>query len=381
MKSVKKQKRGILLPPAVGYSFKILFGLLKENHISAKYYPRILAILLINLINWPFRNYERLVINRRFGHKNIETVPVFIVGHWRSGTTHLHNLLSQDRRFGYVTTYQSVFPDTLHSTFGRFLFGSFTKLLIPGKRKGDNVELNPSFPQEEEFALGDKTPVCFYYFWMFPKRIRNYYELSIRFRGVKNRRKEKWKKDYVLLIKKALKNTNSEHFLSKNPSNTARIKTLIEMFPEAKFIHIHRNPVEVFLSTRNFYFKMLPHLQLQTISQEETENHIIEIYKQLMTDFLEQKKLIPAGNFVEIAFEDIEKSPIENLKAIYEKLGLEGFEGAEPNFRRYLGQKEDYEKNSHRIQKRLLHRIQEEWGFMMKHYNYSIPEKIEILHE
>jgi len=81
MKSVKKQKRGILLPPAVGYSFKILFGLLKENHISAKYYPRILAILLINLINWPFRNYERLVINRRFGHKNIETVPVFIVGH------------------------------------------------------------------------------------------------------------------------------------------------------------------------------------------------------------------------------------------------------------------------------------------------------------
>jgi hypothetical protein len=381
MPKIKKSKKGIFLPPAVGYSFRVLLNLCYKNHVSLRYYPRLVAITLINLINLPFRIYERWRINPGFDSKRISKPPVFILGHWRSGTTHLHNLLSQDQRFGYVTTYQSVFPDTLHSRLGRFIFGSFTKLLIPGKRKGDNVELNPAFPQEEEFALGDKTPVCFYYFWMFPKKIRDYYEHSIRFNGVQHDLKEKWKKDYLLLIKKALKNTNSDHFLSKNPSNTARIKILIEMFPNAKFIHIHRNPVEVFLSTRNFYFKMLPHLQLQTISQEETENHIIEIYKQLMTDFLEQNKLIPAGNFVEIAFADLEKSPLENLNVVYEKLGLEGFEGAEPYFHHYLGQKEDYEKNSHQIREIQLHKIMDEWGFMMKHYNYSIPEKIEILHE
>lgn len=381
MPTIKKRKRGIFLPPAVGYSFRILLSLCRKYHISIRYYPRLLAITLINLINLPFRIYERWRINPVYDGKRITEAPVFILGHWRSGTTHLHNLLCQDERFGYVTTYQSVFPDTLHSRSGRFLFGYFTKLLIPGTRKGDNVELNPAFPQEEEFALGDKTPVCFYFFWMFPKEIRNFYEHAVRFNGVNPEMKEKWKKDYLLLIKKALKNTGSDQFLSKNPSNTARINILLEMFPDAKFIHIHRNPVEVFLSTRNFYNKMLPHLQLQTITPEETDDHIIEIYKRLMNDFLEQKKLIPEGNFAEVAFTDLEKDPLNILKTIYEKLGLEGFEGAEPNFRRYLAQEVNYEKNRHFVQEKWLHKVQDEWGFAMKHYNYTVPDKLEIQHE
>ena len=253
MSLAKKQKKGVLLPPAVGYSLKIMAGLFSRNQVSARYYPRLVIITLINLINYPFRTWERLLINPGFKNEAIKNDPVFIVGHWRSGTTHLHNLLCQDERLGFVTTYQSVFPDTLLAGLGRFIFGGFTKLLIPGTRKGDNVKLDTANPQEEEFALGDKTPVCFYYFWMFPKNIRNYYDRFIRFRGIPDSQLQSWKNDYKLLIKKALKNTGRVQFLSKNPPNTARIKVLLEMFPNAKFIHIHRNPVEVFLSTRHFY--------------------------------------------------------------------------------------------------------------------------------
>lgn len=36
--------------------------------------------------------------------------PVFIIGHWRSGTTFIHNVLSKDPQFGYCSTYQTVFP-------------------------------------------------------------------------------------------------------------------------------------------------------------------------------------------------------------------------------------------------------------------------------
>jgi len=374
----KKQKRGILLPPAVGYSVQILAGLCRKNHISPKYYLRLLAIWVINLINWPFRTYERLFINPRFKNKPIVNPPVFIIGHWRSGTTHLHNLLCQDKRMGFVTTYQSVFPDTLFNWVGRFLFKGFTKLLIPGTRKGDNVTLDTENPQEEEFALGDKTPVCLYYFWMFPKNIRIYYDRFIRFKGLSTAEADSWKRDYSLLIKKALKNTGREQFLSKNPPNTARVKVLLEIFPNAKFIHIHRNPVEVFLSTRHFYAKMLPHLQLQPISQAEIDNHIFEVYKVLMKDFLEQKKLIPSGNFVEIAFDDLERNPLKNLEVIYNQLGLPGFEVALPFFEKYQESMESYEKNKHSISRELLEKIQQEWDFAMKEFNYGLPEKIEI---
>lgn len=374
----KKTKRGILLPPAVGYSLKILVNLCRENQISPKYYLRLLAIWVINLINWPFRTYERWLINPRFKNKLIYNPPVFIIGHWRSGTTHLHNLMCQDKRMGFVTTYQSVFPDTLFNSAGRFLFKGFTRLLIPGTRKGDNVTLDTENPQEEEFALGDKTPVCFYYFWMFPKNIRKYYDRFIRLRGLSVKENDSWKQDYTLLIKKALRNTGREQFLSKNPPNTARIKVLLEMFPDAKFIHIHRNPVEVFLSTRHFYAKMLPHLQFQTIPQTEIDNHIFEVYKNLMHDFMDQKQLIPKGNFVEIAFADLEQEPMQNLRMIYEKLYLQGFQEALPYFQNYQQSMESYEKNKHSISRELLEKIQQEWGFAMKAFNYDLPEEIEI---
>ena len=374
----ESKKPGILLPPAVGYSFKILISLCRDNTVSLRYYPRLIAISLINLINLPFRGYERLVINPRFRKISIDESPIFIIGHWRSGTTHLHNLLSRDPHFGYTTTYQSVFPDTLFNILGRFLFLNFTRILIPGKRKGDNVALNPSYPQEEEFALGDKTPLSFYFFWMFPKRILDYYNSYVRFRNIDNKEIERWKNDYKLLIKKALKNTNRNRFLSKNPTNTARIKVLLDMFPNAKFIHIHRNPVEVFLSTRNFYNSMLPHLQLQSIPNKKLDGIILSIYHNLMNDYFEQRKLIPAGNLIEVAFDELEKNPETIVKNIYKTLKLSGYTDAEPHFRNYIDLMGSYEKNKHIIKTDQLQMVINKCEFAMKKLDYAIPENLEI---
>ena len=157
------KKKGFLLPPAVGYSFRVLFFLFGSHRISLAFLFRTIITLLINVINFPFRLYEKLMINRKFKSIDIENDPIFIIGHWRSGTTHLHNLLCQDPQMGYATTFQSVFPDTLFNKVGRFVFEGFAKILIPGTRKGDNVTLGTELPQEEEFALGDKTPISFYY--------------------------------------------------------------------------------------------------------------------------------------------------------------------------------------------------------------------------
>ena len=379
MLSSKKKSRGVLLPPAVGYSMKIVCHLCKTNHIPIKYYPKLLAIVAINIINIPFRAYERKFINPRFKNLPIEKEPVFILGHWRSGTTHLHNLLSQDPQMGYVTTFQSVFPDTLFNKTGRFVFENFTRLLIPRTRKGDNVTLHPANPQEEEFSLGDKTPISFYYFWMFPHNIIDYYHSFVRFMGISKEEMNSWKADYKLLIKKALKNTGRERFLSKNPTNTARIKVLLEMFPNAKFIHIYRNPVEVFLSTSHFYKTMLPHLKLQNISQDEVDGHILNIYKKLMNDYFEQKESIPPGNLVEVAFEELEKNPEKILENIYGKLHLPGLENAQANFDAYLLKMKGYKKNTHKISKEKLERILDEWGFTMEKFAYTVPGNIEII--
>lgn len=373
------KKPGVLLPPAVGYSFKILFNLCKNNTVSLRFYPRLLIITIINLINLPFRSYERLIINPKMYKKKMQEQPVFIIGHWRSGTTHLHNLLCQDPQMAYTTTYQSVFSDTMFNWLGRFLFMNFTRLLIPGTRKGDNVLLGPSYPQEEEFALGDKVPICYYYFWLFPRKMKHYYDSMVRMEGVQKKNLDRWKKEYKLLLKKALKNTGRDRLLSKNPTNTGRIKVLLEMFPNAKFIHIHRNPVEVFLSTRHFYQKMLPPLQLQTISQEELDGHLIQIYKDLMHDYMEQKELIPQGNLIELAFTDLEQNPEDTLNRIYTNLNLDGFDKAFPKFKQYFSGTKSYKKNKHHITDEQLRLVLDQWSFAMEKYNYSTPKNIEII--
>ncbi len=375
----KNSKKGMLLPPAVGYSFRIVFDLVRKNKVQLKYYPKIFAITMVNIINFPFRTYERIFINPKYHKKQIKKAPIFIIGHWRSGTTHLHNLLCQDKQMAYVSTYQSVFPDTLFNKLGRFLFKGFSTLLIPGTRKGDNVTLGSSLPQEEEFALGDKTPFCFYFFWMFPTKMISYYNSFIRFDNIDVNHLNKWKSDYKLLIKKAIKNSKGNVLLSKNPPNTGRVKTLLEMFPDAKFIHIHRNPIEVFLSTQNFYNKMLPPLQLQDISKEDIDLNIQNIYKKIMSDYFEQKELIPSGNLIEVSFYELEDDPKKILKKIYTTLNIDNFDIASKNFEAYIDKLKSYKKNKHIIKKKQLDILMKEWDFSMEKLNYSLSDNIEVI--
>jgi hypothetical protein len=367
----ESSKKGFLLPPAVGYSLSVLASLLIRNRVSFRYVPRLLITLIINLINLPFRIYERILVNPRMSKKELDHPPIFILGHWRSGTTHLHNLLCKDPRMAYASTFQSVFPDTLFSWLGRFLFEGFARLLIPGTRKGDNVILGTQLPQEEEFALGDKTPLCYYYFWMFPRRMREYYDRSVRMLGISDGRRESWRSDYKLLIAKALRDTGGDRFLSKNPPNTGRIRFLMETYPEAKFIHIHRNPVEVYLSTQNFFRKMMPHLQLQTIDQKQINEDIFEVYKMLMKDYLKQRSLIPAGQLVEVSFEQLEKDPMAVTKQIYSSLGIDGFDQAEPYFQMYVDQMKSYRKNRHEMAPEMEERIHKEWSFAFTEWGYE----------
>ena len=127
--------------------------------------------------------------NRRYdkwlSDKPIENAPVFILGHWRSGTTFVHNVLSQDKQFGYNTTYQTVFPHMM--LFGQPLFKKMAAMAIPKKRPTDNMELKADQPQEEEFALVNMTPYTFYNFWFYPHYTQEYSKKYLLFEDATRR--------------------------------------------------------------------------------------------------------------------------------------------------------------------------------------------------
>jgi hypothetical protein len=81
---------------------------------------------------------------------------------------------------------------------------------------------------------------------------------------------------------------------------------------------------------------VLPRAQLQEITTSEIEALILSLYAWLMHRFLVDRALIPPERIVELSYEDLEEQPLDQMRMVYDRLGLRGFAQAEPGFRSYL---------------------------------------------
>lgn len=307
---------------------------------------------------------------RKIADQPLQEDPLFILGHWRSGTTFVHNVFAKDRHFGYTTTYQTVFPHLV--LWGQPFFKKNMAMLMPDKRPTDNMELKPDLPQEEEFALSNMLPYTYYNFWFFPQRWMEYCDRFLTFEKITEEERYAFKDIFMRLVKVSLANTGGTQYLSKNPPHTGRVRTLLEMFPNAKFIYLKRNPYTVFESTRSFFTNTIKPLQLQDISQEQITDNIVETYKRLYNRYEADKILIPEGNLVEIKFEDFEKDAFDMTKDIYRKLNLNGFDEAEADIRKYLDTKKGYKKNKYQYAESTVKIVEENWGKALSEWDYTL---------
>lgn len=93
---------------------------------------------------------QDLIFARRIDGSVLGKPPIFIIGHWRTGTTYLHELINLDDRFTTPTALEC-FAVAHFLVSGPLLrlFSSF----LPSKRPMDDVLVSWDSPQEDEFAL------------------------------------------------------------------------------------------------------------------------------------------------------------------------------------------------------------------------------------
>ena len=307
---------------------------------------------------------------RRLADKPLEHAPVFILGHWRSGTTFVHNVLSCDKHFGYNTTYQTVFPHLM--MFGQPFFKKNMSWLMPDKRPTDNMELAFDLPQEEEFALANMMPYTYYNFWFFPKYMQEYCDKYLLFNDIAPEELKIWEETFTKLIKISLWNTGGTQFLSKNPPHTGRVKELVRMFPDAKFVYLMRNPYTVFESTRSFFTNTIQPLKLQEFTDEQIEENILSVYAKLYHKYEADKHLIPEGNLIEVKFEDFEADALGMTRQIYQTLGLPGWEEARTAIEQYVGSKKGYKKNKYQYDPRTRELVEKHWKFALDDWGTNI---------
>jgi hypothetical protein len=136
-----------------GMRFRTWIGLLRRNRyrVSLTRWPMALTITLLSLSNSFWYRLHVWCFGRKIAATKLTDDPVFIIGHWRSGTTYLHELFVLDEQFTTPNTFECFMPH--HMILSEWFVKRFLKFLIPAQRPMDNVAAGWGRPQEDEFAL------------------------------------------------------------------------------------------------------------------------------------------------------------------------------------------------------------------------------------
>jgi omega-hydroxy-beta-dihydromenaquinone-9 sulfotransferase len=344
-------------------------GLLVRNHFAVT--PRriamavlILGLSFINLILWLI---QIALFGRKIDRTKIEADPIFVIGHWRSGTTMLHELLVLDPRHTFADTYACFAPN--HFVVSGWLMKPCLKFLLPARRPMDNMAAGWDHPQEDEFALCNMGVPSPYLTIIFPNRPPQCQEY-LDFRGVPAPALERWKQAFHWFLK-CVTLRDPKRIVLKSPPHTCRIATLLQMFPKAKFVHIVRDPYVIFPSTINLWKRLYRDQGVQMPNYEGLEEHVFTTFTRMYDAFERDRSLIGPGQFCEVRYEDLVADPVEQMRLVYQRLELGDFDAVRPALKDYVAGQKDYKTNRYQITPEMRAEVARRWAKFIDQYGYA----------
>ena len=210
--------------PLEGMTLGDWWALLRRHQfaVDLRQLPRALVQTAVSASNSVNARIEQGRFGRRIEAAQVEA-PLFILGHYRSGTTHLHNLLALDPRFAAPTFFQVLNPHTFLTT-ERWAAPVADRLVVR-RRYQDEMALGAGVPSEDEIALLTMTSLSPYMGWYFPKD-GAHYDRYLTFRGVPHEEVARWGRALTTFFKK-LTVRHDRPLILKSPPHTARIRLLL----------------------------------------------------------------------------------------------------------------------------------------------------------
>lgn len=329
---------------------------------------RLISSGLFSISNSLLSLMEKLVFSRKVNKTKLEP-PVFIIGHWRSGTTLLHNLISMDKQFIYPNMGAMLFPS--HFLLTEPVLKQVVRRLLPKQRPMDNMPVTWDLPQEDETSimlLHLMSPYLAISFSDQPEVYERYYELD----QLTPKEASLWKKTFIYFMKKlTYKAGENKRVLLKSPTHTFRIPFLLKMFPDARFVYIYRNPYKVYNSTLHLRRTMFGDNGFAPLDMEKLEEDMANIYENHLHVYERDRQIVPEGQLHEVRFEDLEADPVSELRKVYEHLNLSGFEELEKNMQPYLKDQKSYKKNKYEMDADQEKKIYERWQKAFEMFGYE----------
>ena len=260
--------------------------------------------------------------------------PVFVVGHARSGTTLLHRLMVSDaERFNFFLLYELLFPSLLQKrilraigAIDRVLFRSFFKnKLVAAEDEAfegarDMHEIGLFIPEEDDLVL---TASCVASIWvaLFP----GLPEFDVYYVDEwPEKRRRRVLRAYADGVRRQLCLSGAHKIhCSKNPSYSGRISSLIEQFPDARFVVMMRDPREAIPSL----LKMLQKTwRSQGWSEARIERSVEALIANSVHTYLYPMETLakhPDTKWTVVDYRDLVSQPNATVEAVYDALDIE----------------------------------------------------------
>ena len=338
-------------------------------------WPRLLFITCMSVLNSFFALCDWLVYGRAVANQELNDEPVFVLGHPRTGTTHLHNLLSKDERFAFATTFSVGFPSSFLCLRA---VAPAIGLLMDSTRPMDNMSLAWDTPQEDELAMNQMSSGTSPYApLLFPRKeksFRPFYRFLLARTGSGEdsafeledadaepcdpKDFERWRRAFILFLKKTQYAAGGAHkrLLLKSPVHTARVRLIKSLFPKATFVFIHRHPLEVFRSAAHMADAYYWQCYLQRPRALDVQEFILHQGALLHRAYREDVAAMEAEKgrdlkkqkrLAEVRFAELDADPVGTLRATYAALGWTyAFKKVEPAIERYRRSLVDFKKNA-----------------------------------
>eukprot|EP00043_Microstomoeca_roanoka_P010509 m.99722 g.99722 ORF g.99722 m.99722 type:complete len:396 (+) comp14913_c1_seq8:355-1542(+) len=339
------------------------------------YWFRVLFLSIMACVNTCLSWIEWMLHGERIKRTEVNRRPVFILGHFRSGTTHLHNLLALDDEYFFTpSTLAAIFPSTyllLHPWRG--ILGH----LLGKTRPMDNMSLSFDVPQEDELAYTQSTPLLSMYAAMVLMTKEEHFRKYCRMQDVPEHERDRYTKAMMDFLRKVSVHAKERRLVLKSPTHTAKIQFLLQLFPDAQFIFIHRDPYRVFRSVLHMADKTYWYSYLASPTDQQIAEFVLHQYEEICNAYIEHRHLISQGNLIEISYAELEQDGIGTIRKIYETLGWDGFETrVMSRLKAYLSSLQNYRKNDYGqltdSQRRI---INHRWGRCFKHFGYRLKTR------
>jgi omega-hydroxy-beta-dihydromenaquinone-9 sulfotransferase len=336
--------------------------------VSPTRIPMVTIQTLISPINSCLGALQLLTHGQRIAETRLVGHPIFVLGHWRSGTTLLHELLVCDPRHTSPNTFACFAPN--HFLLTEHWLKRLLCWLVPPTRPMDNMALHWDTPQEDEWALCNMGLPSPYLTIMFPNR-RPQHSAYVDLRDLSETDRQRWQRHLKWFLQ-GLTLRDPRRIVLKSPLHTCRIRAILEVFPEARFVHISRNPHDIFPSTIHTWKQLYKYQGAQSPRYEGLDQYVLTMLRRMYQRFEEDRPLIDPARFCEVRFEDLIADPIGQMQRIYEQIGLTDFEIARPKIAERAERMADFQPNVHELSAETRREIDRQWGLYIQRYGKRI---------